>query len=265
MRDQYTYGLTVAHLVQRLGEVVYAFASEEPLSAEEEDEDEDDSPTYATRAIGTVVSISQETDSMVFVLNGGVDARPMELPPQSGLIGKLKFPKQNPSPPEPLLGTVLVGFAAQRRGAAGKVSTPALERAWRFSFANDIGLMEMDEGSAQLTDGGDCGALFLDLKGVPLYFHHVIRRRFAATATDSDSYESFGVPFARVMSCHSQLGGESHTESLQRKSGSTPPPSADWEETAPLQHFRVKIVERQQAFTEYAGLGSRVKMKVTEN
>ena len=257
-RDQFTYGVTVGYLVKRVGDAVYAFVSGEPLSTE----DEDDSPIYETRVIGSVVSISQETDSLVFLLNGDVDALPMELPPESGLNGKLKFPEPNPSPPTPPLGTVLVGFAAQRRGAAGRVNTPALERAGRFSFVNDIGIVATDTAngrSAQLTDGGDCGALFLDLEGTPLYFHHVIRRLSA-----SDSYESFGVPFARVMSCHSELGGDSHSESLQHKSDSAPC-SSDWEESAPLQHFRVKIVEQQQAFIEYAGLGSRVKMNVTKH
>jgi hypothetical protein len=35
-----------------------------------------------------------------------------------------------------------------------------------------------------------------------------------------------------------------------------------WKEIAPLQHFHVKIVEHQQAFTEYSSLGKRVNMKV---
>jgi len=44
-----------------------------------------------------------------------------------------------------------------------------------------------------------------------------------------------------------------HTESQQQKRASSQP-STDWEETAPLQHFNVKIVQEQQAIQEFAGL-----------
>jgi len=98
-----------------------------------------------------------------------------------------------------------------------------------------------------------------DSKGSPLNFHHTIWR-----VTASNTYESFGVPFARVMACHKELRGSVDTEYPQRKPGSAPP-SADWDELAPLQHFNVKIVEEQQAFMQYSGLDPRVKMMVTEN
>jgi hypothetical protein len=67
---------------------------------------------------------------------------------------------------------------------------------------------------------------------------------------------------AETESSHVQLGGSAETDSQQRRRPVGSPVMKRWKEIAPLQHFHVKIVEHQQAFTEYSSLGKRVNMKV---
>jgi hypothetical protein len=66
-------------------------------------------------------------------------------------------------------------------------SVPCLAHKGTSALAGDIGITDRD-GTSQLTDDGDCGAIFICESGDGWYMHHVLR-----TYGDGRK-ESFGVP-----------------------------------------------------------------------
>ena len=70
-------------------------------------------------------------------------------------------------PPE--RGTVRVGIGAHRRGAFGQVYTPSLpSKINSATFAGNIAIASsVNHVIEDLSDCGDCGALFFDVKGYP--------------------------------------------------------------------------------------------------
>lgn len=145
-----------------------------------------------------VVSMDANTDSMVFKLNDEVRIDSLCLPPEAGLQGPLEIPHWDSLPPLQL-GTTLVGFGAERRGAVGVVVGT-----WKESINGkklpildgDLFMVSgpPDSGDKPLTHDGDCGTLFLDEKGIPWCMHHV-----------QMGNKSFGVPLRAVMESHSRF------------------------------------------------------------
>lgn len=164
-----TYGLTVGHLAADVGDSIFRFSASEPIP-----HDDDDGESYFMNEIGNVVSKSQETDSLVFLIDSGVHCSIMTLAPESGLCGRLGLPLPSGNPAAPNQGSVLVGYGAQRRGGYGTVHTPAKADDGTFSRVGNIGIVSSEGEDCVLTDDGDCGTLFLNVDGMPLYFHHTL-------------------------------------------------------------------------------------------
>jgi hypothetical protein len=83
------YGLTVAHLFRRVGDVVYAFSNDTPAA----------NGKYQISQIGHVVSMDANTDSLVFEIRRWVDIEDLCLAPECGLAGPLKIPDWDSVPP----------------------------------------------------------------------------------------------------------------------------------------------------------------------
>jgi len=232
------YGLTAGHLAL-IKAPVYAFFEDNPTPTFEAGAAGNVAWVYKTIKIGEVVSKSYSTDSLVFRIQDEIKTDLLKLSPKAGLNGDLVLPDPELSPSLLTVGTVLVGYGAQRRGCIAQVSTPALANAGRYSLVGDIGIASRGNPREKLTDYGDSGTLFLDSQsGEPVYFHHVY-----SPAT----MESMGVPFAKVLACHSQLGGTSengdHEE--EQSAGSLLTPSkmtTDDGETYDIMHFKTMIV-----------------------
>jgi hypothetical protein len=211
LHDGETYGLTVGHLVEKVGDPVFCFSQATKLpnpfpQNSEVSEGHETDESYFMHEIGSAVSLSRSTDSLVFDLNGMVSvSEPLKMAPGSGIMGKLKLPdvRQVMPPRPPLIGTSLVGFGAQRRGAHAKVRIPTATVDFDHSRKGNIGIIDADDVGKKVTDAGDCGSIFASLDGTAQHFHH---------CGDGDDNEppplSYGYPVWEVLKSHKHLGGE---------------------------------------------------------
>jgi len=211
------YGLTVAHVFRRVGDVVCAFSTDT----------RGPNGKYQISQIGHIVSFDANTDSAVFEIKRWVDIENLRLAPESGLWGPLKITDLD-TVPTLKIGSSLVGFGAQRRGAVGVVSEfwdESKEGRQLPVLDGDIFIVsgEPRAGEKAITDDGDCGTIFLDENGIPRYFHHA----FGRTKRPPFIYKSMGVPFHAVIAGHPGfLGGHeaetrplmSHQSSLLQRS-----------------------------------------------
>jgi len=205
------FGLTAAHLVHAVGDEVFGFTGEQTAGG-----------VYRTKVIGHVHEISSGTDSMLFAVKQEVECIGLLLAPHAGLGEKpvtLPTPSSRPASRSSAASgstetTVitsslaqeqkLVGFGARRRGAFGVVSTPSYPNCdGRRLMQGDIGITHKDGASKKLSDGGDCGTIFIDEYGNAVSMHHVLRKRTGGVPV----YESFGVPMQRIVDAHPLLGG----------------------------------------------------------
>ncbi|CAB9500810.1 hypothetical protein SEMRO_93_G048230.1 [Seminavis robusta] len=206
-----TYGITVGHLVEKVGDPVFCFSEAtklpNPLPQDSEvSEGHEIDESYFMHEIGTVVSLSRSTDSLVFDLNGMVAvSEPLKMAPGSGIMGKLKLPdvRQVMPPPPPLRGTSLVGFGAQRRGAHAKVRIPSATVDCDHSRKGNIGIIDADDVGKKVTNAGDCGSIFASLDGTAQYLHHC-----GGSDDNEPPLLSYGYPVWEVLKSHKHLGGE---------------------------------------------------------
>lgn len=191
------YGLTVAHIFQRVGDIVFAHSTDR----------RGPNGKYVIAEIGKIVALHWNTDSAIFEIRGWVEIEALYLAAQSGLAGPLKITDLDTVPPLQI-GTRLVGFGAQRRGAVAVVS-----QFWDNSTGGqqlpvldgDIFLASASDGGKPASDDGDCGTIFIDENSHPRYFHHCI----AETYDTPPSYRSAGVPFEYILKAHPIiLGGD---------------------------------------------------------
>ena len=232
------FGLTVGHLAD-VGDSVFCFSDsamlEDPLP--EGEAPSDPSMSYYMFEIGSVVSKSTVTDSLVFEIADHIDIAPFRTTaPESGVTGPLVLPDPNYLPPRPMVGDTLVGFGAQRRGALVVVSSPTEAVDGRYSRVGNIRVVDPGDSTKTVTDIGDCGTIFVGLAGTAFYFHHCGNTR-------GPRY-SYGFPLAQVMACHTQFGGES--EETDEDENETP--------EAQQQEQQVLPVDATLATNQSAGL-----------
>jgi len=208
------FGLTAAHFVREVGEEVFGFTGEQA-----------DNGVRRAKVIGNVYEISLETDSMLFEVKQDVKCIGSLLAPHAGLGEtpvKLPAPSSRPDSrssvassstettviiPSLAQAQRLVGFGASRRGAYyGAVSTLSYPNCDSARIKQgDIGITHTDGASKKLSDGGDCGTVFIDEYGNAVCMHHVLRKHTPAMM--GTTYESFGVPMQRIVDAHALLGG----------------------------------------------------------
>ena len=183
------FGLTVAHLVERIGDPVYAFASDDANPR---------TGLYPVRKVGEVVSLDVINDSMVFkfLCNVQVNLYKINLGSSTNLH-HLRIPDWSEIGGLSV-GTVVVGFGAQRRGTKG-VITVRCQHADHVLNRSDVGV-ESDTGT-MLTDDGDCGMLYLDEYGTPWTMHH------AVTRNNDGTYCSWGTRLDVIMASHYEFFG----------------------------------------------------------
>ena len=250
-----TYGLSVGHLVRDIGDPVFCFSETTklpnpslPKNVGDQNPEDLSDESYFMHEIGTVVSLSKSTDSMVFEVNGEVEVgEPYQMSPKSGVLGSitLKLPdvRQVMPPPPPVAGTDLVGFGAQHRGAHGAVKIPSARIRCDHSKKGNIGMAHPDDDSKKLTDAGDCGTVFFSLDGTAQYFHHCARKNGAPLI-------SYGYPMWEVLKSHTHLGGTSEAileeedeEELVKECASVASPGGDTGPERCLSHFSVQVVD----------------------
>jgi hypothetical protein len=224
------YGVTAGHLAEK-GDSIYVCTG--VLNAQ-------GNPILCKA--GQVVSKSAATDSLIFSIkkddrievmdmllaeNSGLRNDAFNLPDEGGILEN---------------GVLLIGFGAQRRGAVGKVSTPCLAHKGTSALAGDIGITDRD-GTSQLTDDGDCGAIFICESGDGWYMHHVLR-----TYGDGRN-ESFGVPLKSIFKAHSLLGGADEAATTKESHQSSPGKS-DFFESHNILHIEDVTFEKTGDFSE---------------
>lgn len=239
------YGLTVGHLTERVGDSLFRFAESEPVPVPDDAIDEE---KYFMFEIGPVTSISRETDSLVFKIDlekGEYSPMQIALSSQSkitlneNLLSLAKIPT---------MGSGVVGFGAQRRGANCTVVIPSQPSPGEYSFAGDIGLESAVEATDAATDGGDCGTIFFSLEdGAPVYFHHVL------SSLSDGTQISLGVPLLEVLSAHEEsrhlvpasfeARKRASPKDKKSKSCSGPLPE-EAHEIAGLRQFQTEVVDR---------------------
>jgi hypothetical protein len=235
------FGLTVGHLFAGVGDLVFAFSEDDPIQVEE------GPPQYFMYEIGTVRSISRDTDSAVFEINDKWEVDYNKLPDGAGLRGPLILPKPEQSPAGVAVGTELVGYAAFTRGAAGKVATSAAASG-QFILDGDIGMVSLGSVPREIASAGDCGTLFVEhATGTPVYFHHV--------RCDTQSY---GVPFAKIMTRHIQFGG-TEVEAQECAQLLVPPSQTGVRGDYDFAHFNTKIVDPPEETYDRLNVGVIVK------
>lgn len=184
------YGLTVGHIAERVGEEIYTFASDlQVLNGK-----------FATMHIGTVVSLSQETDSLIFEIKRKCTVSCLNIVQTQDFTRAIKLPPRNISA-MPSVGTKFIVFGAKRRGAIGVVTGTAIEDD-RVVLKGDVRIMSVEPGGNQatgrrpLTDPSDCGAVYADEQGTAWCMHHVLGQ------IQNTTYTSYGVPISTIMDCH---------------------------------------------------------------
>ncbi|CAB9531783.1 expressed unknown protein (Partial), partial [Seminavis robusta] len=151
------YGLTVGHLAN-VGDPIFVFAEadteQNPLPCGEEPGSAGYS--YPMFEVGTVVSKSLATDSLIFEIATDESSiveieEPLLLVPELMLEGHLVLPNPAVAPTRPAVGDTLVGFGVQRRGAIAKVSNPSEVRNGTFSRIGNIAIVHPQDPAKALT------------------------------------------------------------------------------------------------------------------
>ena len=168
------FGLTVGHLAN-VGDSIFCFLDsvmlEDPLPDGEAPSDP--SMSYSMFQIGSVVSKSTVTDSLVFEITDHIDIAPYRtMAPQSGVAGPLVLPDPNSLPLRPIVGDTLVGFGVQRRGALVAVSSPTMAVDGQYCRVGNIRVVDPVDSTKTVADIGGCGTIFVGLDGTAFYFHH---------------------------------------------------------------------------------------------
>jgi hypothetical protein len=238
------YGLTIGHLCDSVGDSVFRFAHSEPIAVPDEELEKEE---YFMFEIGGVTSISTNTDSLVFQMElQPDDYHPMRIALSSqshitldeDLVSLIKTPS---------IGSTVIGFGAQRRGAMCLVHDPSKSSSGAYSFQGDIGLRSSGPATEASTDGGDCGTIFCSVEnGAPLYFHHVLSR------LSDDTKLSYGVPFLEVLNAHPETrhlvpaasSGDKEGEPKKKKGKISGSPSAEAHEVSGLRQFQAKVMDR---------------------
>jgi hypothetical protein len=179
------YGLTVGRLAPLIGDPLYAFVGEGPL----------------VKQLGTVVSNSSSTDSLIFSIAEDIPIAEYRLAEKS-ILGEraLVAPTQGMHVIHPR-GTVMIGYGAQGRGTIGAVSEPGLSQRVGYCNAGDIGISDPNFGVA-LTEDGVCGAIFIDEESrYGPSMHNILWTK------PNGKPEFYGVPLATVFADHVLLGG----------------------------------------------------------
>jgi hypothetical protein len=107
-----------------------------------------------------------------------------------------------------------------------------------YSRIGNIAILSSEGLDQELTDPCDCGTVFLNRSGTPLYFHHCANRSTPKT--------SFGFPLAEVMASHTQLGGVSEQRQEQERVSLTMSTS----QSAGLKHFKTTVVAKDNRAQE---------------
>lgn len=238
-KQRKVYGLTAGHLAD-VGDNLEIFAESQA----------DEEGNYPTIDIGQVVSKDVETDSLIFQIHHPhvltrVDLLRVLVSPKSGL--NLPEPDANPTPPQE--GTDVVVYGAKRRGAKGVVVIRSSDFKGKISKKGDIGVSSKTDsgesvsyGATSLTDGGDCGALYLvATSGSPIAMHHCLQNPQDEGGENTDAtkgYISFGIPLANILSKHALLGG--HSEKEIQKQQLYSPPAAATTQTRNMANFKTK-------------------------
>jgi hypothetical protein len=216
------FGLTTAHSFETIGDSVFVFLHGEPTPITYEDHH---GFVYEMMEVGEVVSINQDTDSIVFEVTCIFTKHRfdlLKLDRKSGLGDRelrLPRPSLHPSPPTDDSKVIILG--AKSRGKRCIVSTPRNEddENWLFkhtpeqraqneklrgySEENEIGF-ELEAGPTRFPAfNGDCGALYLDyLTGFPLAMHHALVHFNLPRDDEPDEYEAYGFPLSLIMAKH---------------------------------------------------------------
>jgi hypothetical protein len=129
------YGLTAGHLAATTGQTIYAFFKDDPDFVGDEHGGPNPNMVYQMVKIGEVTSKSCKTDSLVFKIQDEIKVDLLKLALKAGPKGELVLPEPELDPTPPSVGTVLVGYGAQRRGCVARVSTPAISVAGKYSLS----------------------------------------------------------------------------------------------------------------------------------
>lgn len=239
------FGLTVGHHTDKIGDSIFRFAESEPIPVP----DDSNKEAYYMFEVGTVTSISDETDSLVF----NVNLKPHEyhsmrialsnkshITLDQDVLSALGTPEK---------GTNVVGFGAQRRGAICTVTNPSKSSSGECSLKGDIGLKNLGAPHEAQSDGGDCGTIFCSVERmVPFYFHHVL-----APLSDGTMI-SYGVPLLSVLKAHKEtrhlapsLSSDSLKEPPEKKATIFGSPAGEAHERAGLHQFNTKVVAAPRA------------------
>lgn len=240
-KDGKVCGLTAGHLAD-VGDNLEIFAESQA----------DEEGNYPTIDIGQVVSKDVQTDSLIFQIHHPHVLQRVDLlmvSPKSGLSSILRLPEPDANPTPPQEGTEVVVYGAKRRGANGVVVIGSSEFKGKISKKGDIGISSnadsgesVSYGNTSLTDGGDCGALYLvTTSGSPIAMHHCLQnpQDEGGKITDkTKGYISFGIPLAKILSKHTLLGGHSEGEAQEQQLYS--PPAATGKQTRNMAIFKTK-------------------------
>lgn len=185
------YGLTVGHVAKRVGDKVFAFSEDVPSP--------DGRKSLAE--IGTVVSLSQESDSLIIQFHLGIRVKCLEICQADGFRQDIVLPPRNEeAPAEPSAHTKFIVFGAIRRGAIGYFEA-LVDKADRDILKGDIKMLSRDtegnepDGRKKLTELGDCGAVCADEGGTAWSIHHVLGFK-------NGTYISYGIPLPAIMDSH---------------------------------------------------------------
>ena len=185
------FGLTVGHIAERLDDPIYAFASDVPNPQ---------TGKYRVMKIGTVVAICLSTDSLIVEFAPQILVEPYKIHLGGPTPHQLVIPDwsevSNTSPLQ--IGTAVVAFGAQRRGAKGVVAGRCAKYDGLLD-SSDI-CFEASDPRLSLSDEGDCGMIYIDERGIPWAIHHTITRHDGV-------YFSWGKSLAVIMSSHYQYFG----------------------------------------------------------
>jgi hypothetical protein len=232
------FGLTAAHFVREVGEEVFGFTGEQAdngvrrakvignvyeISLETDSmlfEVKQARPHRATHLVPhsppTPVCCAPHRQDVkcigsLLAPHAGLGETPVKLPAPSSRPASRSSVASSSTETTVIIPSLaqaqrLVGFGASRRGAYGAVSTLSYPNCDSARIKQgDIGITHIDGASKKLSDGGDCGTVFIDEYGNAVCMHHVLRKHTPAMM--GTTYESFGVPMQRIVDAHALLRG----------------------------------------------------------
>lgn len=149
---------------------------------------------YKLTNVGEIVYIDEQLDVAIFKFNELVKVAPWEIAISNVRTCTISYEDLIKSK-DPQCGGRLAVFGSSRRGMVGKIDERIHSESLNKLPSSMRHCARTEHEQVPLTEAGDCGAVYFDENGSPLYVHNMIEEPL----TKGGGYASVGIPLRTIV------------------------------------------------------------------